>query len=379
MRMRLRQLTLVFFALVIGFGLLSEAQNTNKSGPEPDPRAMRFFQRAVSWYPDSVFRLLENNRFQTSSGSYRFVTVERTCASELLSGQPSAVIDEGADTIWMGSVGELPSDGMGGDTEALKTFLSGFLPEAMRASMNLKVKVEWNTGPMKPGAVIPLDLLVDTGYGFTKRKAGVTADGKYLVIGSEMSLKDDPVAVRRRLLADSDIVVWDSEAGPDARVEIVEFSDFECPACKNKWPLIEGVLEKQSDAVRHGMVSFPLTMIHPWAFRSANAAWCVARQNPQSLIPLKETFYSLQREMEVALVTPTAKDFVVGQGLDAEAFLACYLRGPSIESVHRQMTLGNTLGVRSTPTYVVNGWMVQIPGEDWFPEMVARLAAGEDP
>ena len=379
MRMRLRQLLLVCFVLTIAFGAQVDAQDTKTSGPEPDPRTMRFFQRAVSWYPDSIFRLVENNRFQTPSGPYRFVTVERTCASELLSGKPSAVIDEGADTIWMGSVGELPSDGMGQDQEGLKTFLSGFLPEAMRASMNLKVKVEWNTGPMKPGAVLPLDLLVDTGYGFTKRKAGVTADGKYLVIGSEMSLKEDPVAARRRLLAESAVVVWDTEADDGSKVEIVEFSDFECPACKNKWPLIEQVLEKQGQAVRHGMVSFPLTMIHPWAFRSANAAWCVARQNPESLIPLKEVFYSLQREMEVSQVTPTAVDFIAGQGLDEAAFLACYLRDSSIDSVHRQMTLGNTLGVRSTPTYVVNGWMVQIPGEPWFPDMVARLVAGEEP
>jgi len=126
-------------------------------------------------------------------------------------------------------------------------------------------------------------------------------------------------------------------------------------------------------------VSFPLTMIHPWAFRSANAAWCVSRQSPEALIPLKETFYSLQREMEVAQVTPTAVDFVAGQGLDEQAFLGCYLQNPSIDAVHRQMTLGNILGVRSTPTYVVNGWMVQVPAEPWFPEMVARLVAGEEP
>ncbi len=355
------------------------AQDTKDAAPEPDPRTMRFVQRAVSWYPDSVFRLVENNRYRTPTGSYRFITVERTCASEMLSGKSSAIVDEEADTIWMGSVGELPSDGLGQGTEALKNFLSGFLPEAMRASMGLKVKVVWNTGPMKQGAVLPLDLVVDTGYGSTKRAAGVTADGKYLVIGSEMSLKEDPVAARRRLLSGSDVVVWDAKGDRGSKVEIVEFSDFECPACKNKWPLVAEVLKQHGEAVSHGFVSFPLTMIHPWAFRSANAAWCVALQNPESLIPLKETFYSLQREMEVAQVTPTAVDFVAGQGLDEQAFLGCYLQSPSIEAVHRQMTLGNSLGVRSTPTYVVNGWMVQIPTEPWFSEMVSRLVAGEEP
>jgi protein-disulfide isomerase len=174
-------------------------------------------------------------------------------------------------------------------------------------------------------------------------------------------------------------VVWDTAANHGSKVEIIEISDFECPACKNKWPLIQKVLEAQGGALRHGMLSFPLTMIHPWAFRAANAAWCVARQDPAALIPLKEIFYSLQREMEVSQVTPTSVDFVAGQGLDEDAFLACYLKNPSIDAVHRQMNLGNTLGVRSTPTYVVNGWMVQLPDETWFPDMVARMVAGEEP
>jgi protein-disulfide isomerase len=380
MRMRLRQLTLAVGVVVVGLALPSGAQSKKDvPAPAPDPRAMRFLERSISWFPDSVFRLVENTRYPTSAGAYRFVSVERTCESELLAGTTTALIDEDADTIWVGSIGELPSQGMGKDAESLKKFLSGFLPEAMQASMNLRVKVQWNTEPRKPGAILPLNLLVATGYGDSIREAGVTADGKYLVLGSEMSLKDDPVAVRRRLLAESDVVIWDTTAGQGSNVEIVEFSDFECPACKNKWPMIETVLEAQGDAIRHGMVSFPLTMIHPWAFRAANAAWCVARQNPRSLIPLKETFYSLQREMEVAEVTPTAVDFVAGQGLDEDAFLACYLQTPSIDAVHRQMNLGNTLGVHSTPTYVVNGWMIQLPDGSWFPDMVARMVAGEEP
>jgi protein-disulfide isomerase len=379
MRLRLRLNVLSAVVLVLGLTAPAVARQNDDQSPAPDPRTMRFVQRAVAWYPDSVFRLEENTRYETPSGSYRFVTVERTCASKLLSGKPSAVIDEGTDTIWMGSVGELPSQGMGKDPASLKTFLSGFLPEAMRASMNLKVKVAWSMGPRKPGAVIPLNLLVDTGYGEVTRPAGVTADGKYLVMGSGMSLKDDPVAVRRRMLAESDLVVWDVPSGNGSKVEIVEFSDFECPACRGKWPLVQAVLGENGETVRHGMVSFPLVMIHPWAFRAANAAWCVSEQDAEALVSLKETFYSLQREMEVSQVTPTARDFVAGHGLDEQAFLSCYLKEPSIERVHQQMALGNRIGVRATPTYVVNGWLVQVPDGSWFPDMVGRLIAGEEP
>ncbi len=377
MRMRLRQKTACVFALTmlltVGIGAQGQTQ------VEPDDTTLRWVQRAVAWYPDSTFELIENKRFQTTAGSYRLVRIDRKCASQMLSGQPSALVDEVTNSVWLGSVGELPVVRAGASTDEIKTFVAGFLPEALSASMGLKAKVVWDVGPRRPGALIPMDLMVQTGYGEYRRPAAVTADGKYLVMATEMSRDEDPVAARKRRFANSKYVIWDTEKKGDSKVEIVEFSDLECPACKSKWPLVEEVLAKNSATVRHGMVSFPLTMIHPWAFRAASASWCVAQQNPQSLIPFKETFYSLQREMEVSLVTETSVDFVAGQGLDESAFRGCYLRESSLEAVHKQMGLGQLMGVRATPTYFVNGWQIQVPDASWFPAFVADLAAGKEP
>jgi len=377
MRMRLCQKLMIAFSLVIAGAATVEAQGP--ATPEPDERTVRFVQRAIAWYPNSTFNLVKNTRHQTPSGSYRIVSVERTCASRMLSGKPTVLVDEATDTAWLGSVGELPFQGAGAEPAAVRTFLETFLPEALKASMNLNARVEWDAGPRRPSALIPLTLLVDTGYGEYRRPAAITADGKYLVMASEMPLDDDPVAFRRRLFADSDLVMWDTEDGAGSKVEIVEFSDFECPACKSKWPIIQMVLGKHAGAIHHGMVSYPLTQIHPWSFRSASASWCVALQDPQRLISFKEVFYSLQREMEVSLVTPTSLDFIAGQGLGEAEFRACYLKKPSIEAVHGQMSLGKVLGVNSTPTYFVNGWKIQVPDGSWFPAFVDRLLKGEEP
>ena len=377
MRLRLCQILMGALMLVIAGAAAVGAQDP--ATPEPDERTVRFVRRTIAWYPDSTFKLVENTRHQTPSGSYRVVSVERTCASRLLSGQPTVLVDEATDSAWLGSVGELPFQGAGAGPAAVKTFLESFLPEALKASMNLRARVEWDVGPRRPGALIPLTLMVDTGYGEFRRPAAITADGKYLVMGSEMPLDEDPVAFRRRLFADSDLVMWDSEDSADSKVEIVEFSDLECPACKSKWPIIQMALGKHAGAIRHGMVSYPLTQIHPWSFRAASASWCVALQDPQRLIPFKESFYGLQREMEVSLVTPTSLDFIAGRGLDEAAFRACYLKKPSIDAVHGQMSLGKVLGVNSTPTYFVNGWKIQVPDGSWFPGFVERLLEGQEP
>jgi hypothetical protein len=277
------------FVLALTVAAYGGAQEKKK--PEPAPKVMRFVERVLAWYPDSVFELVSNTRFQTPSGSYRLVEVARTCASRLLTGKPTMLVDESAKTIWLGSVLQLPPiQEAGASPEALRTFLSQFLPEALNASRGLRVvDLEWDVGPRRPGALIPLNLMVESGYGKYRRRAAVTADGKYLVMASGMPLDEDPVAYRRRLFAGSDVVMWDTAGGGNASVEIVEFSDLECPACKGKWPIVNLVLQKNAGMVRHGMVSYPLTSIHPWAFRAASASWCVALQDPHALVSFKET------------------------------------------------------------------------------------------
>jgi hypothetical protein len=239
--------------LVLATPLWAEGEDP----PEPAPKVMRFVKRAVAWYPNSTFRLVSNTRFQTPSGAYRFVEVERTCASKVLTGWATMLIDEIANTVWLGGVAELPPfQDAGAGPEALREFLSQFLPKAHKASMGVKVEVEWNAGPRRPGTLIPFFLRFDSGYGTYRRQAAVTTDGKYLVMGSEIPLDEDPVAYRRRILAESDLVVWDNEPGKETPLEIVEFSDLECPACKDYQ---YGVAEKYGpDTARDGEFSIGL-------------------------------------------------------------------------------------------------------------------------
>jgi protein-disulfide isomerase len=347
--------------------------------PPQDPELLRFVGRAITYCPNSNLRLTSSERRQTASGSYRLMEVDRSCSIDLLSGPRTVVVDDVAELAWFGSAAKMPLDetGIGGD--ALKNFVNEFLPEALKNAMRMNVSVDWNFPPHRNGALLSFWLVVQSGYGEYRKEAAVTADGAYFVLGPVYPLDSDPVAVRRQVMDESGIVIWDLVEAEDAAVEIVEFSDFECPACSRRWPMVKRVFEANGSKVNHGMVSFPLTVIHPWSFRAASASWCVADQNPEMLIPFKELFYELQPEMGVSLVTPTARDFVAGNGLDEAMFNQCYLKQQSLDAVHDQLALGQRLGIISTPTYVVNGWMLQAVSEDWFTELIERIAAGEEP
>jgi protein-disulfide isomerase len=347
--------------------------------PSQDQQFLRYVERAITYYPNSTFRITSNDRGRTPAGAYRLVEVERVCASDHLTGSTTVVVDDVADMAWFGSAAKLPALDAELDPAALRTFVQDFLPEAIRSSLRLNSTVDWNDPPCRAGALLPFWLKIDSGYGEYRRAAAVTADGKYAVMGPVFPTDVDLVRYRRELLRSSDLVIWDRVAAEDAPVEIVEFSDLECPACRHVWTLVKQALDAAAGRVNHGMVSYPLTTIHPWAFRAASASWCITAQGQSLLLPLKELFYELQTEMEIPLVAPTARDFVAANGLDESAFNDCYLKQPSLDAVHRQLTLGQELGVNATPTYFVNGWLVQGPDPAWFPGMLDRLAAGEEP
>jgi len=76
-----------------------------------------------------------------------------------------------------------------------------------------------------------------------------------------------------------DINSTDPVEGPtNAKVTIVEFSDFQCPACISAFPVVNQVLQAYPNQIRFVYKEFPLTSIHPYAQKAAEAALCANAQ-----------------------------------------------------------------------------------------------------
>lgn len=366
-------LTVLMLALTSGVASAQKAPEVPQ-----DPVVLEFATRALPYYPASSFAIRKDERFMTASGAYRIVEVQRECASQFLSGISTLVVDEPGKAIWVASVGELPLGETNASATAVRNFVSDFLPKAMEQNMRIRSTVDWDVERSGSSALVPFELVIQSGYGTYRRPGAVSLTGGHVLIGARYPMGEDPVAFRRELFRSSDAVIWD-HGEAEAKVTIVEFSDLQCPACRVKWPLIKGAMGKHQGAVEHGMVHFPLPAIHPWAFRAASGAWCVADQNTALQSQFKETFYNLQQVMETDLVTDTARDYVASNGLDEAAFDACYLKPASIDAIHGQMNLGNRLGINSTPTYFVNGWEVRAPDASWFMAMIDNMVETGEP
>jgi protein-disulfide isomerase len=141
------------------------------------------------------------------------------------------------------------------------------------------------------------------------------------------------------------------EGDPDAPVTLVEFSDFKCGYC-GKWnretlPLIRDEYV-ESGKVQIAHISYPI--LGPGSMAAAEAAECAGQQGKFG--EYAESLYENQR----IGTTPDNLTTLAGElGLDTVAFEACLVDFPEKDALASQISLGQMLGVRGTPAFLVNG------------------------
>jgi protein-disulfide isomerase len=147
-----------------------------------------------------------------------------------------------------------------------------------------------------------------------------------------------------------EVTADDPSIGPSsAPVTLVEFSDFQCPFCQRVAPTLKQVKQTYGDKVRVVWKDFPLTQIHPQAFKAGEAAHCAADQG--KFWEYHDRLFANQQALQPTDLKKHAADL----GLDAAAFGACLDSSKHGERVRDGVAEGSRLGVNSTPTIYVNG------------------------
>lgn len=161
---------------------------------------------------------------------------------------------------------------------------------------------------------------------------------------------------------------------PGAPVQIVEFGDFQCPFCRTFHREIEKVLLRHGPNVAHTFVHFPLDDIHPSARDAALAAECAAEAGRFS--ELKAALFARQDQLGSVPWTVLARAAGIDDTLSYEE---CLVRPATASRVEDDIAIGQRLGVRGTPTVMVNGWMLPSPPTaDSLSAMIERVLAGRD-
>jgi len=143
------------------------------------------------------------------------------------------------------------------------------------------------------------------------------------------------------------------KGAPDAKVTIVEFSDFECPACRAAEPSLRQVLSVYGSDIRFLFKNFPLERVHPYARRGAQAAECAGKQG--KFWPYHDMLYDRQDEWTNPKVDSFLDQYAKEAGLDVAAFDACRADPATNQPIDADKKEGEDRWVTGTPTFFVNG------------------------
>lgn len=141
----------------------------------------------------------------------------------------------------------------------------------------------------------------------------------------------------------------------DAPVTIIEYSDFQCPFCLRFFEQTLPEIERQYVDTGKAMLVYkhlPLSSIHPYAEKAAEAAECAGVQGK---------FWEMHDKIfqnQAALAVDNLKGYAASLGVNAKKFNACLDNGDMAKKVQDDLAEATRIGASGTPTFLINGQKV---------------------
>jgi protein-disulfide isomerase len=181
--------------------------------------------------------------------------------------------------------------------------------------------------------------------------------GQTAIAGQMLPFGPDPFAPARANLKGA---FGPSRGGQNPPIDIIEFSDLQCPHCKVAQPVLEK-LYADFPQVRFIFQQFPLpASLHPWALKAAQYADCAGQMNKDAFWKYVDAIFENQGGIALATADDKLKELATANGYDAQKISACAASPETDARIKKSLALGATLDVNETPTVFVNGR--RVPG-----------------
>ena len=146
----------------------------------------------------------------------------------------------------------------------------------------------------------------------------------------------------------------------DGTVTLVEFGDYQCPACGAYDPLVRQVMKDNSTVLKFVFKNFPLTQIHQNGLLGSMAAEAAGLQG--KFWEMHDMLYDKQADWSTGL---NARDFIMNYatalGLDTKKFSEDLTSKVLEDKIMAEEKEGMSLGVQGTPTFFLNGKKIENP------------------
>jgi protein-disulfide isomerase len=222
----------------------------------------------------------------------------------------------------------------------------------LKRSFGYDPAISWTIYDIRPAAIPGL---VDVLVSMNKQNPihlYVSPDAPYAVAGEVIPFGPNPFAPAREKLKAAD---GPTTGAAKPVIEIVEFSDLECPHCKKAAPILDKLIT-DFPQVQLTFQQFPLpASMHPWALKAAEYADCAAQQNKTAFWKYIDTIFENQGSIAAATADDKLKELATATGLDATKLAACAVEPETQARVNKSLQFGQSLDVNQTPTVFING------------------------
>jgi protein-disulfide isomerase len=239
--------------------------------------------------------------------------------------------------------------------QAADDAMSSRIADYYRRKSNLPPEVAINVTDVKDSKIKgakSATLELNRGGQSQKVDIVMSPDGQYVVFGSVEDVTSDPFA---EIVKKINLKGEPMKGGKNAKVTIVEYSDFQCPYCARAHDTIENqVLKEYGDKVRLVHKNFPLAF-HKWAEPAAIAAECAFDQNADAYWKVYNYMYKNQSSVTPENVKEKSLESLGDTKIDKAKFDDCYDNKKTLDRVKADMTEGQQVGVSGTPAFLING------------------------
>ncbi len=188
----------------------------------------------------------------------------------------------------------------------------------------------------------------------------VTPDGKFAIADSVFAFGPHPFDATAKVLAEQ--AKGPAEGSTGKGLLLVEFSDLQCPHCKEAAPVMEDLKRDFPDA--HIVYqNFPLTEIHPFAFKAAAYGDCVAAaKGDAAFFTYMHDVFDHQESLTPELAQQTLDNAATKAGASPASIATCANSPAAKAKIEAELKLGEQVGVDQTPMLAVNGHLMPLGG-----------------
>lgn len=152
----------------------------------------------------------------------------------------------------------------------------------------------------------------------------------------------------------------DWKQGADGAPLLIEYSDFQCPACRAYYPMVKRLVSEYGMKLQFAYRYFPLSQIHQNAQIAAYAAEAAGRQG--KFWQMHDVLFERQTEWEKS---DLVRDMFVQYAKDLSLDVSRFQKDLDDSSVHdrvkRDYSSGEKAGVQGTPSFFLNGQKLPNP------------------